>query len=468
MDLDKQAVNEVKDLFDIKYDEGDNDSSSTEGMSSNFADLEGEVSSIISNMEDKGEALEATEEVVSEETIEDKETEEELETIEDLIATSVEEAKAMTATQEVQAEEKKKEDDANFQDDCDSIEVPIMQTNVVNGNGDLFTDEALEDATDEELEDVKRQLSEVCNDPNLTITCESFSEKNNFGFPEKIETSPSVLEDEDVDVIPCKDSEGNIKGEIRMKDVRSISWDRKGEAVVSGGEILWNTDSPTELYNEFYAIKTDHINKFSGGEQLNFARLYQDLYSTSVDTSTEVLDKYILMEKLDLVVQGINRVAMIQVQVNQQQFVWKRFVELLRGALARVQYLKPVLKQDGLQLEHMGDVEFYTERLNALKESAHDCMKNLERAFEAVSRKVSVMLTVQTKYTERTAPDAYSNTPVYETTPVETQEAVQPAPAPAPAPKPTSDLDDYDGFDVGATVKPTKPKAGECGWGDVW
>ena len=50
MDLDKQAVQDVKDLFDIKYDEGDNDSSSTEGMSSNFADLEGEVSSIISNI----------------------------------------------------------------------------------------------------------------------------------------------------------------------------------------------------------------------------------------------------------------------------------------------------------------------------------------------------------------------------------------------------------------------------------
>lgn len=519
MNLDKQAVQDVKDLFDIKYVQGDEESSSTEGMSSNFADLEGEVSSIISNMEDKGEALEATEEVVSEETIEDKETEEELETIEDLIATSVEEAKALTAIQEVQAEEEKKEEDAQFQDNCDSIEVPVMQANVENANGDVVTDEALEDvikqlsgvkndpdltiitsqeilveevvekplATEEETEDVKKQLSEVAKTPDLEMGHNSHAfldekveispsvigdAKATFIIPHcfgDTHPSPSVIEDEDVDIIPCKDSEGNIKGEVKMKDIRSISWDKKGEPIISGGEILWNIESPTELYDGFYEIKKKQIQTFSGGRQLDFERLYADLYACNVDISTEVLDKDILMKHLDIVVQGINRVATIQVQVNHQQFVWKRFVELLRGALARVQYLKPVLKQEGLILEHMGDIEFYVERLNAIKDSAHKIMQSLERAFEAVSRKVSVMLTVQTKYTERTAPDAYSNTysapPTYET-PVETheEEVVQPAPETTPS----SDLGDYDGFDIGAVVKPVKPKAGECGWGDVW
>ena len=457
MDLDKQAVQDVIDLFDINYVQDDSESSSTEGMSSNFADLEGEVSSIISDLEDKGEALEATGEVVSDKIIEDKETEEELETIEDLIATSVEEAKALTATQEVQAEEKKKEDEAQFQENCDSIEVTVMQTNVENANGDVVTNEA--------LEDVVQQLSEAENDPDMTIIT-----SHEIVAEEVVETSPSVLEDENVDVIPCKDSEGNIKGEIQMKDVRSIAWDRKGEPIISGGEILWNTESPTELYDGFYEIKKKQIDTFSGGKQLDFERLYADLRACSVDISTEVLDRDILMRHMDIVVQGINRVAMIQVQVNHQQFVWKRFVELLRGALARVQYLKPVLKQEGLILEHMGDIEFYVERLNALKDSAHKIMQSLERAFEAVSRKVSVMLTVQTKYTERTSPDAYSNTysalETYETAPVEThREVAQPVLVPTAAP--ASDLDDYDGFDIGATVAPVKPKAGECNWGDI-
>jgi len=470
MDLDKQVVDEVKDLFDIKYASED-DSASTEGMSANFADLENEVSSVISNMDDKGEVLDTPpkEEVVEEPAEEQEETveveETELETIDDLIANSVEEAKALTTAQEVQADEEKKVEEEQLIEDFDSIEV--SQVSVEE-----------EIVSQEEIEDVQKQLAEVATDPDLKISHDVtegvYPETGNPSFDnmsEKIasevaEKTPVVLEDEDIEVIPCKDSEGNIKGEIKMKDVAGVSYDRKGKPNITGGEILWNIESPSELYDEFYRIKADKINTFSGGEQLDFARLYQDLYSTSVDTSTEILDKDILMEKLDLVVQGINRVAMIQVQVNQQQFVWKRFVELLRGALARVQYLKPVLKQDGLQLEHMGDVEFYSERLNALKDSAHDCMKNLERAFEAVSRKVSVMLTVQTKHTTRVAPDSYSqsNQQTYQApppAPVETVEEEAVAPV-------TEDMGDYDSFEVGAKVVAGKPKPGECDWGDIW
>lgn len=447
MNLDEKAVQDVKDLFDIKYPESDEESLSTEGQSGNFADLEGDISSVISNMEDKGNVLEATKEevVLEDETVEQKGTEEEVETIEDLIATSVEEAKALTTTQAVQEEESLQEETAQLQEELDSIVIE-------EGTIEKVIAKALSAEEVKELHEIEKQLKEVCADPELRID-----------MSHKVD-SPFSIEDEDIDIIPCKDSEGTVRGEIRMKNVNDVTWDRKGKPVVSGGEVLWGTESPSELYDEFYAIKTHHINKFSGGSQLNFDKLYSELFNAKVDTSTEVLDQGILTHKMDEVMHCIERVAMIQVQINQQHFIWKRFVELLRGALARVQYLKPVLKQDGLILEHMGDVEFYSDRLQAIKDSADKVMKTLEKAFESLSRKVSIMLTVQSKYTVRMSPDAYGGSarqsyqPPVETYKEETEQVtVQ-----------NSELEDYDGFDVGATVAPVKPKAGEVAWGDIF
>ena len=486
MDVDKQALNEVKDLFDIKYEEAGTEEVlvSTEGLSTNFADLENGVSSVISNMEDKGEALETTlDEVVKEA---------ELETIQDLIADSVEEAAELTKVQKV--EEKVSEKIAEFEsvDDFDCIEVVVAELNVVNKDNDVITEEAIKGTIEdvqvfdrviskEELEDVEKQLSQVVNDPNLVISSVHIvSDPVNPDTKTNVEAlathSPAVLEEEDIDIIPQKDSEGQVKGQLMMKNVVDIALDNKGKTIIKGGEIVWNMQSPTALYDEFYAIKNEKINIFSGGQQLDFDRLYQELYSTSVDTSTEVLDGDILMHKLDSVVKSIDRVAMIQLQVNHQQFVWKRFVELLRGALARVQYLKPVLKQEGLQLEHMGDVEFYTERLNSLRESAHDCMKNLEKAFESLSRKISVMLTVQGKHTPRISDNAYggNSSQTYQAPPplplVEAEETVVEANL-VPTNTVTNaveSLQDYDCFEVGVKVKPAKPKPGECDWDDVW
>jgi hypothetical protein len=486
MELSEKAIKEVIDLFDITYAE-DEETSSKEGMPEHFSELEGDISSDISNMEEKGEALETVEETVEVEVEQTEKTETEerdLETIEDLIATSVEEAKALTTVQEEAVAEEEFEamvvDDTKevevdaFQKDLNEIilekeakdkaeedfDAIVIQPDVVDANGDVVTDEV--------IEDLQKQLSEVANDPNLIIN------SNSHAFlSEKVESPPVALEDENVDVIPCKDSEGFVKGEIRMKDITSVAYDRKGNPIVSGGEILWNTVSPTELYDEFYAIKTEHINKFSGGEQLDFAKLYSDLFGAKVDTSTEVLDQGVLTHKMDEVMHCVERVAMIQVQINQQHFVWKRFVELLRGALARVSYLKPVLKQDGLILEHMGDVEFYADRLAAIKDSADKVMKTLQMAFESLSRKVSIMLTVQSKHTIRMSPDAYSGSSqtTYEApAPVEARQIAAP-PAAEVAETPvvsTQDLSDYDDFKMGTEVNSTKAKSGTVGWGEVW
>jgi len=88
------------------------------------------------------------------------------------------------------------------------------------------------------------------------------------------------------------------------------------------------------------------------------------LEEAQVDVITEVFDQQVIIRQMEEVQQFRNRVKYIGVRVNNQHFLFKRFTPLLRGYLSRIQYLKPVLKQDGLVLEHMGDIEMYFERLN--------------------------------------------------------------------------------------------------------
>jgi len=464
MDLNENAIQEVIDLFDIKYVENEDEVSSADiqSVTTTFSDLEGDISDEISRAEDKGEVakVETTEETVLEE-------ESKLETIEDLIASSVEEAVEMTKVQKEEEIEAVEEASAQLEEDFDAITI-TEQSDPLCPNTEEKVAIVEVDAFQKDLNEIilEKEAKEKEFDAKVVSDGVELSRPHCFG---DTHPSPAVLEDENIDVIPCKDSEGNIKGEILIKDVKSISWDKKGEAKVSGGEIVWNTVSPTELYDGFYAIKTDHINKFSGGEQLNFEKLYSDLFGAKVDTSTEVLDQGILTHKMDEVMHCIERVAMIQVQINQQYFVWKRFVELLRGALARVSYLKPVLKQDGLILEHMGDVEFYADRLAAIKDSADKVMKTLQMAFESLSRKVSIMLTVQSKHTTRMAPNSYS--PPQEAAPyvedVVDDVAVVVASEPASVPQDDT-MDDYDGFEMGTKVVSTKAPTGTVGWGEIW
>jgi len=460
MELDKKIVQEVVGMFNIKYDQddqGEEESLGAVNVSANFSDLEGEVSSIISNMESSGEVLEVSKE---EESKESKETEEKLETIEDIIATSVEEAKALSEAQSVQEPKQEleskaessnddakednstKESDAEFQEELDSISVEDCGTTVF-ANADELTGNA----------------------GDISNSVGSFGTPNIGHAETASEVEFKVFEEGDIDIIPQKDAEGNVKGELRMRNVIDISIDGKGKTIIRGGEIVWNSESPSELYNSFYDIKRNHIETFSGGEQLDFDSLYSELFGTRVDTATEVLDQHVLIEKMDAIMQCIERVAMIQVQINQQHFVWKRFVELLRGALARVQYLKPVLKQDGLILEHMGDVEFYADRLAAVKDSADKVMKTLEKAFESLSRKVSIMLTVQSKHTIRTnTNNDYSLPPQqeYQAPPSIVEERIV-----VSTKTPAEELGDYDDVAIGATVK-SKPKSGEVSWDNIF
>ena len=90
---------------------------------------------------------------------------------------------------------------------------------------------------------------------------------------------------------------------------------------------------------------------------------------------------------------------------------------MLRGFLARVEYLKPALKQDGLVMEHMRDIEWYYHKLKSLYDNCHKIEKTLEAAYDTLSRKVTICMELrpnerfgQTSYEESEKPIDHSNT----------------------------------------------------------
>ena len=121
----------------------------------------------------------------------------------------------------------------------------------------------------------------------------------------------------------------------------------------------------------------------------------KELEEAEVSVVTEVFDQQVIMRQMEKVQQHRQRVKFIGVRVNNQYYAFERFVGekgLLKGYLARIQYLKPALKQEGLILEHMGDLELYFERLKALHKSVADTEKNLAAAYEMLSRKVTICM----------------------------------------------------------------------------
>jgi hypothetical protein len=113
--------------------------------------------------------------------------------------------------------------------------------------------------------------------------------------------------------------------------------------------------------------------------------------------------------------------------------------------LARIQYLKPVLKQEGLILEHMGDVEMYFEKLRGLHKSVADTEKNLAAAYEMLSRKVTICM-------ELPPVERYSKADRKERPQFQYEE------------KPSEELDDFDDLPSGAAAGPEIKKSGPTGW----
>ena len=202
-------------------------------------------------------------------------------------------------------------------------------------------------------------------------------------------------------------------------------------------------ESPSKLYNNFYQTKRELIEKFTPGGHIPFESWTSELINCKVDNmQTEIFDNKTYVRQMGQIQQHMDRVKNIQIKCNNQYFIWERFIPNIAGALARVEYLKPSIKQDGLAHQHMRDIEWYFGNLKHIHESAKGVMKTLEKAFETVSRKATITSPVRSS-------DKY-----YPRNNIIQQNDDQ-------------EMEDYDDLPSNPTVVLEKKENSFCEWGDI-
>jgi len=382
---DEDIMSEVKKMFNIEADKDDENiinkdsNESSDNLELDFLDLSMEMSEIIdgipSNKED--EKINNVEDI-----IEDKDGIEKPNEYVEIIVPQKENIENMDGYLEdisitsndliVDSLEKesiiKQENEENIIENKKNIEIN-------KSIEDLDIDKHISKNKIEKNENSCDLLDEIFKD-NCQVTDSIV--KNSVESSEKNKPLQFIEEHE-------KDEESELEESEVEKDLANYN-----NLETNNGKIVWFTQSPSRLFDQFYQIKKNFIDTYiTNVKQINYDRFMYELENAKVDVSTEVLDKTILFLKMDEIQRNIDRVVHIQLKCYDQYFITKRFVELLRGSLARVQYLKPQLKQDGLILEHMGDLELYCKRLETVYEGANQIMKTLERAFDNISRKVT-------------------------------------------------------------------------------
>lgn len=358
--MSKDAYSDVKELFNIPTSNEETKSSNPEGA--DFNNLTEEVSEDIKDTKSKGIKLE-------EKKNESNKENEDL-PIDEIVSQSYEKA--------CKSEEKKDDrEDSTMDDllgDCDAL-----------GTDDDIAQEIMSHKPEEEEHgDLEEDFNEIVegDDNNSVNDSKNNDESMKENKAEEGSTDIKPIEEENK-----KSDDKNVIYEERDDEEENCFIDVKGVK-----KIKWKLTTEVDTYKKFYAKKREYIKSFIKGREIPFELYQKELSELSVDVTTEVLDQKLLLDKLDAVQRCIERVRQIQLVVNNQYFIWKRFIELMRGSLARAQYVKPQIKQEGLVNEHMGDIELYFALLHHLQDISHTTMKTLDSAFVCLSRKVTLAL----------------------------------------------------------------------------
>ncbi len=289
-----------------------------------------------------------------------------------------------------------------------------------------------------EMEETKKEAQEIIEE-----ICEKGSDR-----------SEHKDEDDIFDSLPQDDSKqeedwNNIEEEPEPESEETTSSNLEQETVSNDDKIKWLFKSPSAMYDNFYKAKEKLIFEYMVGGQVEYTRWINELANAEVKIKSEVFDQQITLDQMEEVQQHRERVKYISIRVNNQYYMFKRFIEIMRGFLAKIQYIKPQIKQEGLIFEHMRDLELYYTRLEALHDSALKAEKSLAAAFDTLSRKVSICMELRPvdRYEKKERPVERR-----EERPIIRKE------------EDNSDLDIFDELPSNASTRPKKLKTGEIGW----
>jgi hypothetical protein len=220
------------------------------------------------------------------------------------------------------------------------------------------------------------------NNQNFVTTEDNAGNFQEEDFSENHENIPN-----NQNCVITQDNEGNFKYEDFSEKHEDITLSLDYEK--------WILSNNNANYDKFYKSKKEIVNKiFENEGELNFHTLKKELYEASVaiNTRTETRNLSDINDKMQKIQMWRNRVCEIGVRTNNQYYPWKRFRELLIGLLARVEYDKPAIKQDGVVFIHLRDVEMYFADLEALHSNVFIVMKNLDSAYETLSRHLTLAM----------------------------------------------------------------------------
>jgi len=124
--------------------------------------------------------------------------------------------------------------------------------------------------------------------------------------------------------------------------------------------------------------------------------------------------------------------------------------------LARMQYEKPILKQEGVVFVHLRDMELYHSKLRAIHHLCSSVLKNLDMAWETLSRRVTISLGEREVVDRMQSQGSFNKNKQITSSPS------------TPAKPPTSEasLDDFDELGGSTPIKSDKQKSGaqEIDW----
>lgn len=217
----------------------------------------------------------------------------------------------------------------------------------------------------------------------------------------------------------------------------------------------WQLESPSPIYNKFYRLKTASICKGLVGGKLDFDKMEKEISSFDIDVTSETFDQREVDARMQQAIAYRERVLQMSVRVNAQYHILKGEYESLQGILAKVEYLKPAKRQDGLEYEHMGDLKTYLSRLEALHNSLAHADKVLDAIYQMLSRKVSMYMELKTR-------EIYDNS-VYADKKVEVS---NPLPQKKNDQK-VSSSENYDVLPSDVSIKNNSNKTGVIDWGEI-
>tara|TARA_Y100000310_G_scaffold336374_1_gene420709 strand:- start:3812 stop:4849 length:1038 start_codon:yes stop_codon:yes gene_type:complete len=282
-----------------------------------------------------------------------------------------------------------KKDSNEFETDVDAIAGEITFDDRV----EELTDKIKDDTQIPEIKSEKKMDNKQLLEESVKSTVKGEGEGGYDDFFDKLEVEDVKTEDTD----SVEEQKKDVEPEQKTTPVAKEEPKKESVAIdhvkTVKGKIYWLLAHSDKKYDAFYREKKSMLEQLLGEEEIPYHKWMEELVNSSIDMSTtQIYDLTEIQNKMIQVQKLRDRVQEIALQSNGQFFLWERTVEMFHGLLARTEYEKPVIRQEGLIYEHMRDMELYFAQLKAIHRSADQVLKTLEVAYETFSRQVTIAM----------------------------------------------------------------------------